>query len=46
MVELAFKYLTNIRCDFLFGPVTLSREAINYFLSYKSKYRFVLSLRH
>lgn len=38
MVELAFKYLTNIECDFLFGPVALSNRSIDYFLAYKSKY--------
>lgn len=38
MVALAFKYLTSIESDFLFGPVALSREAVDYFLSYKSKY--------
>lgn len=38
MVALAFKYLTNIESDFLFGPVALSRGAVDYFLSYKSKY--------
>jgi len=38
MVELAFKYLTNIECDFLFGPIALSKRSVDYFLAYKSKY--------
>lgn len=38
MVQLAFRYLTNINCDFLFGPVALSHRATDYFLAYKSEY--------
>lgn len=38
MVQLAFRYLTNIDCDFLFGPVALSHRATDYFLAYRSEY--------
>lgn len=38
MGALAFRYLTGIDCDFLFGPVALSNRSVDYFLAYKSDY--------
>ena len=38
MVALAFYYLTGIDSDYLFGPTGQSRRAVEYFLSYESKF--------
>ena len=38
MVALAFYYLTGIDSDYLFGPMGLSRRAVEYFLAYESKF--------
>jgi hypothetical protein len=38
MIALATKYLTGIDSDFGWGPMILSKRAIEYFLTYKSDY--------
>ena len=38
MIALATKYLTGIDSDFGWGPMILSKRAINYFLAYKRDY--------
>lgn len=38
MVALAFKYLTGIDSDYLFGPTGMSQRAVQYFLNYESKF--------
>jgi len=38
MIALATKYLTGIDSDFGWGPMILSKRAVQYFLDYKSNY--------
>lgn len=38
MIALATKYLTGIDSDFGWGPTILSAKAVEYYLSYESRY--------